>query len=769
MSNKVELLAPAGNFDALIAAVQNGANAVYLGGDRFGARAFAGNFNDEQLKQAVAYAHIRNVKIYVTVNTIIDDLEFDQCIDFVQFLYNINVDALIIQDMGLAYIARKLFPDFEIHASTQMSISNTQDALFYKSMGFKRIVLARENSYEEINVIKQNTGLEIESFVHGALCVSYSGKCLFSFAKGGRSSNKGACAQPCRQKYSFKQNGNAVDSIYFLSTKDLSSIKELDKIIQNGTDSLKIEGRMKRPEYVATVVKSYREALNGIEKGIPVDYDQLEMNMKSIFNREFTKGFILKEYPNRIVNSATPNNIGIRIGTVLRIDSKNKKIDILLEGDLSKGDGLSLGEHVGRIIKNGKIVDHATANDQVTLDFIGQAKVGEEVRKTSDSKVLNTALETMATEHIKTSVYGVIKVKINEFPSLELWDDRGNVVAFTDNEEKVQPSVKNPLSEEIILKQLNKTESLPYNLKDLEIRLDEGAFLRVSTLNKLRREAFEQLSKSREILSSRIPINVKLDSFSSNITKQSKLTHLSANMIRVKCYTQEQLQACMEVGVDSVYVDTIENYLLSIGLGLETYFYVPIMIKDRQIRDLDGFITRYQPNILTNSIGFASYINNKYQELGSESKIRLDYLANILNRYSLEMLEELDFLDSASLSIESSKYTDDTTFGNTESLLEIPIYLHPTLMFTEFCPNKKIKRCSTCNIHDHKLISEKNQSTVTLKRGMFCRMQIIDNAVIDKVASKKSFLNRGIDKFRVDLLNESKNETKRLLMSLIGN
>ena len=260
----IELLAPAGSFEALKAAVQNGANAIYLGGQKFGARAFAHNFDDEALKQAVDYCHLRNVKLYVTVNTLYTNQQIEDIIPYIQYLYEINVDALIIQDMGLYHLIKNNFPDIEIHMSTQASVRNIEGVRYFEEQQVDRVVLAREMSIKEISEICHNCDIDIEVFVHGALCMSYSGQCLMSSMIAKRSGNKGECGQPCRLPYQLKEDDKVVSlqDRYLLSPKDLCSIENVDQLIEAGIKSFKVEGRMKRPEYVGEVIKAYRKAID---------------------------------------------------------------------------------------------------------------------------------------------------------------------------------------------------------------------------------------------------------------------------------------------------------------------------------------------------------------------------------------------------------------------------------------------------------------------------------------------------------------------------
>ncbi|MFA9397582.1 MAG: peptidase U32 family protein, partial [Clostridiaceae bacterium] len=294
--NEIELLAPAGSYDSLIAAVNTGADAVYVGGNKFSARAKASNFDNETLIKAMNHCHLYGVKVYIAVNTLIKDQELNEAIEYIEFLNNQGVDGVIIQDIGLFNEIKKThhnFENLEIHASTQMTIHNLEGARFLNTIGYKRIVLSRELSIEEITEISQE--IETEIFVHGALCICYSGQCLMSSLIGGKSGNRGRCAQPCRLKYTFisedKSNKVIQKEGYILSPKDISTFDFVDKILATKTKSLKIEGRMKTPEYVAGVVSAYRKKIDN------VDFSQLsekqeKKNLLKLFNREgFSKAY----------------------------------------------------------------------------------------------------------------------------------------------------------------------------------------------------------------------------------------------------------------------------------------------------------------------------------------------------------------------------------------------------------------------------------------------------------------------------------------------
>lgn len=766
MNSSVELLAPAGTFDSFIVAVQNGADAVYIGGSRFGARAFAGNFTDSEIIKAIEYAHLRDIKVYITVNTLINDDDFEDCLEFISFLYHNDADAVILQDIGLADLIHNIFPDLEIHASTQMTIANLEDAKYYSSLGFCRLVLARENTVDEINYIKDNTDLEIESFVHGALCVSYSGKCLFSYVNGGRSSNQGSCAQPCRKKYHQSDGKRNIPLNYFLSTKDLCTIKDLKKIIENGTTSLKIEGRMKRPEYVATVVRSYRKAINAIQKGTKIDLDELEFEMASIFNRQFTKGLILNTEAKDIVNLDSPNNIGLRLGIVNKIDKKNKKIDIHLERDLNKGDGLSLGEHVGRIFYEGKIVDHASKGQVITLDYIGNAQIGEIVQKTSDKKLIDQANESLRKELLKRNLNAKITILINQYPEIEIMDDRGNHIHYKETVEKVSLAQNKALSEEDILFQIKKTEDTPFQFESIDITLDQSVFLKKSTLNSLRRNALEQLSELRKKYYNRSKIQIP--KIIKDSTMRSEPKQITPEMIRVKCTTKQQVKVCQELGVGSVYTDDLDLLDFSIQSGLKTFYRTPIVLKDSHIKKLDSVLEHHQPNILTTSLGYAKYITEVYQKKGIHREIRLDYFLNAYNQYTFKTVMKTLDIGSITLSLEHPMLSKLSSVDRLDPVAEVPIYMHPILMVTEYCPYKRNMPCKICQVNSLNLTSEDRKMSFTICKDLFCRMQLVDNKVMDFYSVLQNTKIMGVDKYRIDFLNESTEETRKIITKVLG-
>lgn len=495
---KPELLAPAGNMECLIAAIEAGCDAVYIGGTMFGARSYAGNFNEKEMIEAIKYAHLYGVKVYVTVNTLVYDKEVEDFMNYIDFLHRNNVDAIIIQDLGMMDLVRKTYPNLEIHASTQMHIHNIEGVKFASDMGIKRVVLARETKIDTINYIKKNTNIELEVFIHGALCISYSGQCLMSYFLTGRSGNRGTCSQPCRMKYDLYSNHKLNKDKYLLSTKDLNTIFNIGKLIDIGVDSLKIEGRMKRPEYVYLITSLYRKAIDNYLKYKDPKISLKDIKeMKKIFNRDFTKGFIFNENNNNFTNEFRPNHMGIEIGKVISV---GKKIKIKLSDNLTQGDGIRIvgktedGGIVNKMYKNGKLVSSALKNDIIEIDNNYSTKVNDIVLKTTDIIQLKNIDEIIKLKKRK--------IDINIY--LELYIDKPMKLIFDDGKNKsevigevVEVSNNIIMKDEDIKKQISKLGDTIYKTNDINIKRDENIFVRISTLNELRRKAVLKLNEKR--------------------------------------------------------------------------------------------------------------------------------------------------------------------------------------------------------------------------------------------------------------------------------
>ena len=323
MNKKPELLAPAGTMDAIIAAINGGADAVYFGGKAFNARRNAENMTEDETRTAVALCHHRGVKVYVTLNILIKNSEFDALIDTLNFLKDLHVDGLIVQDIGLIYLLRHYYPEFKLQTSTQASVYGLEGTLFFQELGFSRVVLPREMPLAEVAEIKRKAEIELKIFCHGALCYAYSGQCLMSSMIGGRSGNRGLCAQPCRKTYKLLDEADRlIHEGYLLSPKDLKILDEMAAIVDSGVDALKIEGRMKTPEYVYGITRAYREQIDEVsgERGEKTIDEQAVMQ---VFNRDFTKGHLFDEAD--LLNPQVGKNRGILIGSVVALPQSKKR------------------------------------------------------------------------------------------------------------------------------------------------------------------------------------------------------------------------------------------------------------------------------------------------------------------------------------------------------------------------------------------------------------------------------------------------------------
>ena len=489
---KIELLAPAGNFDCLKAAINNGADAVYLGGKNFSARAFANNFDNEELIKAIEYAHLRNVRVFVTLNTLLNEFEIDNALKMADFYYENKVDALLIQDLGLYYAIKNKYPDFELHCSTQMHIHNLEGVKTAKKMGFKRVVLARESNLKLIEEVCKED-IEIEVFVHGAICTSYSGQCLMSSFIKNRSANKGMCAQCCRLKYTLlDENNNKVntDTDYLLSPKDMYLLNDIASLIDAGVDSFKIEGRMKSSAYVGYITRIYRKAIDYyLEKNKPyIPSDQEINNLKVLFNRDFTNDLLYDK--NNLYNQKTPNHLGIEIGEV--INNKQSFTYIRLDKDLNQFDGIRIGEYgciVNMLYKDDLLVNSGKKGDIVYLKT--DKKLNGKVYKTLDyllENEINNTLDIKLPLDMTIDILPDYPVKVNLKCRNQYFEYISDVIP--------EIALKSPITTENIIKQFSKIKDTAYNLNNIDINYEE-CFVNIKDLNLIRNEAINSFNRYR--------------------------------------------------------------------------------------------------------------------------------------------------------------------------------------------------------------------------------------------------------------------------------
>jgi len=518
----IELLAPAGTTETFRVAIAAGADAVYLGGNRFGARHFAGNFDDQALEEAVNYAHLRGVKVYVTVNTLVHDTELVQVIKYLEFLCSIGVDAILIQDLGILSLASVLFSDLsrvpELHASTQMAVHNREGAKYALEKGCTRIVLARELPAQEVTDIAKSlkeAGGEVEIFGHGALCYAYSGQCLLSAVIGGRSGNRGMCAQPCRKPYQLvkgtpdkygrliKPQLNDLPDQYLLSTRDLSVYPVLPSVTSLPIAALKIEGRMRSPSYGAAVVSIYRRALDAIRSGTFSPSSEEEIDLSLAFSRGFTTGYLNDETCDTVMGRNLPGKRGLFIGTV-RDMTKDGLIRIIPEGDLvpERGDGLVC---ISRTNEQGFVVrrDPIIKKGELILDSNFSCHRGDQVYLTSRGRNARLLEQFIANPDARYSGSIILSLTIS-ISDDGIVDVSGNIETINKNclhfsfrsQAQFSPARSRPLSSDQIRDAVRKTGGTLFTIKNLEISCPDGLFAPVSVLNGIRREILDHAETS---------------------------------------------------------------------------------------------------------------------------------------------------------------------------------------------------------------------------------------------------------------------------------
>lgn len=761
----VELLAPVGSFEALKAAVQNGANAVYLGGKDFGARASANNFDRDELKDAVKYAHIRGVQVFVTTNTLRKENEIEDFLEYVKFLYDIDVDAIILQDIGMARLIKRELPDFELHASTQMVAHSLEDVKYLEGVGFDRVVLAREVTVEEIKYICDNCKADIEVFVHGALCVCYSGQCLMSSMIGNRSGNRGRCAQPCRQRYELVDvyTGEVVNSNgdYLLSPKDLSTIEEIDKIIDAGVHSLKIEGRMKRPEYVATVIDGYRKTIDEYLATNKLNVSDETINdLYTIFNRKFTKGLLLGDVGKDMMNSQLPNNQGLYVGTVVDYNKKAKRLKIKLSNTLKKGDGINLGGGtIGRIIKNGNIETIGYKGETIELDFVGEARKGQIVFKTSDSELMDRvqATFTQDKELVKNIIDAKITIKLGQKPILTLKDRHGNE-ATIECDKIVEEAMKVALSKEKVEAQLRKLGNTPYELDLLEIELDDNVSLPVSLLNQMRRDCIELLDKER--------ISIKNRKYKDKVVKYKPVQYNrnKKQEISVKVKNLEQLESALECGVDRIYYEdtnTIDKAMsLAMKYNKKVIYSAPRIIRNKEYNHLAKANNAGVASVQVGNYGSIDYFKGK--------ELNIDYYLNAFNSETINYYKEIG-ADTLCISQELNINEIKETIKYTDINIESVVYGYTPLMITEYCPMgvivrdcKKDKRVAKCKESIYALRNSKGDE-FRVSQDIFCRSTIYNSNVTCMLDNLYELHEIGINVLRLDFTLEDKETVKEVI------
>ena len=722
---KKELLSPVGNKECLYAAIHNGADAVYLGGKLFGARKFAGNFTKEELKEAVEYAHLYGVKVYVTVNTIIYNDEVESLLEYIDYLHLIGVNALIMQDIGMISLVRKRYPDLEINASTQIHNHNNYAISLLKELGIKKIVLDRELSLKEIKLL--DNSIEKEVFIHGALCNSYSGCCLFSSMNGGRSGNRGECVQSCRLPYRLIKNNEYIDTPnkYLLSTKELNTSNRIKELMESDIASFKIEGRMKSPSYVGYITRIYRKLIDNYYQNKQLELTEEEQdNLKILFNREFTNGYLFND---KVMNIKSSNHQGLEIGKVMEVTSK--KIKIMLTKTLYQEDGIRFKNSglgmIANMIYNDKdlLVNKGLPGDIIYLDNKINLNDKDILVKTSS---VYLEKEILSVDEKKVSI--TINV---DYDKIEFIDDKNNRVS---SYIEVMSAINRPTSKEEIEEKITKLGNTPFKVKEFNINIPDNIFISMKVINDTRRLLTEKLINER----------IKVD----RVGKFGidKLDYIEENMVNyeisILARTKEQVEASINCNVNRIYVDY--DLWKEYKDNEKVFLRLPRVVSDYNIDS---------NNVLVTELGGIQKYKN--------SNMISDYYLNVVNNYSIKYLLDKD--------VKRVTLSPEIDYNNLDSFIkdkvELIIYGRIELMLTKSCPVSEVLNSCPCNINDKYFIEDINKNRYPIVHKN-CLTHIMHYKNIDYTDNVSYYKSIGIKSYRLELFDENYDEVLELIKKI---
>ena len=786
---KVELLAPVGDWNCLKAAVQNGADAVYFGVEQFNARMYAANFNVEDMKQVIDYCKLRNVKTNLTLNTLLENSEFDNAVDLAKEAYKAGVDAIIVQDLGLAKYLIDNIPGLPIHASTQMTVHNLQGVLKLEKLGFDRVVLSRELSCEEIEYICKNCKVEIETFIHGALCICYSGQCLFSSVVGGRSGNRGKCAGPCRLPYELiSENAKtherkSIDKGYLLSTKDLCGIAYLPRLIQAGVKCFKIEGRMKSPEYVATVTRIYRKYIDMVLNNDDFIIDEKDINeLMQVFNRGgFSDGHLDSKHNRNLIFPEKPSNMGIYLGTIKKYNSSKGHITLQLEEDLELGDSISVSNEASKYLVSELMIKNVnqkkvSANTEVTIGRMkGNIKVGDKVYRISSKALSDFAKASYDNcENKKIPLNCTVTIKKNTPISMEISTNKNTCYnelyssIYVKEISNMIPidALKTPISVERVVKQISKTTNTPFSFENITVLLDDGLYVpSISTLNELRRTALEKveqeiLSRAKRTLLDLSKKSKESITYTPNV-KNPEISVLFRQLDLDFDYTKlnkekiTNIYVSLELFISKKYSKVISYFSDNYNL----YIYVPSIIKTNY-KNI-ALSTIEQAVMIYNIKGFIVSNIGDFELLKKYSKdyeFIGNYTLNVFNNNTMEEYRKLG-LSRITLSRELNQELIKEMLAKANINTEMIVYGNLPLMASSYCflgeTNKCYPDCGTnCKKNNKYYLKDRLGFNFRVVPNSIETVTLICNSKTLSVSTKDLPVNF----VRLDILDESINE-----------
>ncbi len=786
-----ELLAPAGDWETLKVGVAAGADAVYLGGKLFSARQSAANFSQGELNKAADYLHLRGRKLYVTVNTLIKQEEIGDLLNFINHLYKIGTDAIIIQDLGVLYLIRKLWPDLPVHASTQMTIHDSAGVHFLQELGVERVILSRELTFDEIKAIHEENQVELEVFVHGALCLAYSGACLFSSLIGGRSGNRGRCAQPCRLTYTLLQENQKLqpssvpeNGRHLLSPKDLCLLASIPDLIEAGVSSLKIEGRMKGPEYVGTVVKTYRRALDRLAESPdqfrvePEEWKELE----TVFNRGFSTGYFYGDLGPDLMSPVRPSNRGRFIGRVKDYDLKRKRCLVALEEEIGEGDGIEVwvkvGGRVGTIVEDLIVseekVNSAPAGVGAWFSLPDRVKPGDRVFLTSCRRLEQNIQQMMRNDYPFSKLPCEMKARIAPEEPLMLMMKALDYTVTVYSSGKASVAEKHPLTEETLRNHLTRLGETPFLVKDFSIEIEGEAILPFSQLNQVRREAVELLSQKILIPFHHQPIVVK-NVRSDGENNAEEHNRFGPSFLTVYAGNIEILKQALAIGVQKVIFggesfipgfswnkkNLTEAMSISQKKGVKAIIALPRITRERERKRNEEYILTCQQlcpdGFLVSHLGSLQMVRD-YSDL----PLYANYPFHFFNTYTFKLLNDWK-IKGITLSPELSRKELFALLGKEEFIhteVEILVFGALELMVSQFCPlgawvgNNPPLTCSRPCQKDLFFLRDRKGIDFPVITDEFCRMHLLNSRRLSLFRELKILKDKNLS-LRLELRHQS--------------
>jgi U32 family peptidase len=788
-----ELLAPAGDWECARAAVENGADAIYFGLERFNARMRAHNFTIADLPKLMEFLHRRGVRGYVTFNTLVFTPELEEAEKYLRSIISAGVDAAIVQDVGICRLIRKLSPDFPIHASTQMTITSAAGMEFARELGCNLVVLARECSIAEIERIQgsltadfadgadKKHEMPLEVFVHGALCVAYSGQCLTSEALGGRSANRGECAQACRMPYELISDGKTVplgDKRYLLSPQDLAGLPVLPDLIRAGVASLKIEGRLKSPEYVASITRVYREALDKAMREESFETPEATYDLEMGFSRGLYTGWFRGINNQELAHARFGKKRGVYLGEVTRV--QRDRVVAKLEGPLKAGDGVVFDagrpdekEEGGRVYT---LILHAGETaitfGEGSVNF-GRVRVGDKLWKTSDPELDRRIRQTFAGDQprfqrpVDFEVHGAIGLPL----TIIARDDAGHI-AKEQSQMPLAAAEKHSLTGEKLREQLGRLGGTPFKLGSLESKLEGNVMLPVSELNRLRREAVVELDRQRGI-----PRRWRLERIQSGALAPA-LQDANANPkaldLIVLCRNLAHVEAAISAGTTTIYCDFEDpkKYREAVALvhtqscagPARTIWVAPPRIFKtgeewilKQVRscDADGWLVR----------------NYDHLKFFAGQRCRADFSFNVANPLTADYLINRYKLESVTASYDlNAQQLEAILKSAPPGWFEITIHQHMPMFHMEHCvfcaflsDGTDYRNCGRpCDKHQVKL-RDRVGAEHPLKADVGCRNTVFNARAQTGAEHTLHFYNLGARNFRIEFVNETPEEVTRTI------